>query len=196
MADAYGPRFRISDQQRNLFGAWDRMLYCSSYRGNLLSTVQPVGKQGHHDASHGLRGCVQQELLHVDNLLYRRAVPGAVLARRAAGQEGRGQMPPCQAQENWTSPPISPKIKGNPGPCGNRNRGWHGAVCAPVHDYLLNQTFFGPVSAATDTGPALFKAGNRHAGAGRRVPAARQAVVSCGTPSKDLRRARRKKRWG
>ena len=31
----------------------------SSYRGRLLSTVQPVGKQGHHDARHGLRGCVQ-----------------------------------------------------------------------------------------------------------------------------------------
>ena len=53
---------------------------CSSYRGNLLSTVQPVGKQGHHDAGHDLRGCVQQELLHVDNLLYRRAVPRDVLA--------------------------------------------------------------------------------------------------------------------
>ena len=105
-------------------------------------------------------------------------------------------MPPSQAQENWTAPPIRPKIQGNPGPCGNRNRGWHGAVCAHVHGYLLNQTFFGPVSVATGTGPALFKAGNRPAGAGRRVPAARQAVVSCGAPLKDLRRARRKKRWG
>ena len=61
---------------------------CSSYRGNLLSTVQPVGKQGHHDASHGLRGCVQQELLHVDNLLYRSAAPGAFLARRAVPDKG------------------------------------------------------------------------------------------------------------
>ena len=61
---------------------------CSSYRGNLLSTVQPVGKQGHHDAGHDLRGCVQQELLHVDNLLYRRAVPGAFLARRAGPGKG------------------------------------------------------------------------------------------------------------
>ena len=76
--------------------------------------------------------------------------------KRAMGRCGK--CPPCQAQENWTAPPISPKIKGNPGPCGNRNRGWHGAVCAPVHDYLLNQTFFGPVSAATDTGPALSQA--------------------------------------
>ena len=34
-----------------------------------------------------------------------------------------------------------------------------------------------------DTGPALFRAGNRPAGAGRGVPAAgRQKVVSCGTP--------------
>lgn len=28
----------------------------SSYRGRLLSTVQPVGEQGHHDARHDLRG--------------------------------------------------------------------------------------------------------------------------------------------
>ena len=60
----------------------------SSYRGNLLSTVQPVGKQGHHDAGHDLRGCVQQELLHVDNLLYRSAAPGAFLARRAVPDKG------------------------------------------------------------------------------------------------------------
>ena len=53
-------------------------------------------------------------------------------------------MPPCQAQENWTAPPISPKIKGNPGPCGNRNRGWHGAVCAPVHGYRISKRFSAP----------------------------------------------------
>ena len=33
-----------------------------SYRGCLLSTVQPVDEQGHYDASHGLRGGIQQEL--------------------------------------------------------------------------------------------------------------------------------------
>ena len=71
---------------------------CSSYRGNLLSTVQPVGKQGHHDASHDLRGSVQQELLHVDNLLYRRAVPGAFLAGPCSGCKVSCFGPPAHAK--------------------------------------------------------------------------------------------------
>ena len=41
----------------------------SSYRGCLLSTVQPVDEQGHYDASHGLRGGIQQELHHRHHLL-------------------------------------------------------------------------------------------------------------------------------
>lgn len=37
--------------------------------GRLLSTVQPIDKQRHDDASHNLRGRVQQELLHMGILL-------------------------------------------------------------------------------------------------------------------------------
>ena len=47
----------------------------SSYRGKLLSTVQPIDEQRHDDASHGLRGCVLQELHHMGILLYRRTAP-------------------------------------------------------------------------------------------------------------------------
>ena len=41
----------------------------SSYRGCLLSTVQPVDKQGNHDASNGLRCGIPQELHHRHHLL-------------------------------------------------------------------------------------------------------------------------------
>lgn len=47
----------------------------TSCRGRLLSTFHQVDKQSHDDAGHDLRGNVQQELLHMGILLYRRAAP-------------------------------------------------------------------------------------------------------------------------
>ena len=32
--------------------------------------------------------------------------------------------------------------KGTPVPAANRNRGWHGAVCAPVYGYLHRIQFY------------------------------------------------------
>ena len=46
--------------------------------------------------------------------------------------------------------------KGTPAPAVNRNRGWHGAVSAPVHGYRVRFTPFGPVSVLADTGPAFY----------------------------------------
>ena len=34
--------------------------------------------------------------------------------------------------------------EGNPGSCANRNRGWHGAVRAPVHGYQPRVRFYDP----------------------------------------------------
>ena len=47
----------------------------TSCRGRLLSTFHQVDKQSHDDAGHNLRGYVQQELLHLGILLYRRTAP-------------------------------------------------------------------------------------------------------------------------
>ena len=47
----------------------------TSCRGRLLSTFHQVDKQSHDNAGHDLRGNVQQELLHMGILLYRRAAP-------------------------------------------------------------------------------------------------------------------------
>lgn len=47
----------------------------TSCRGRLLSTFHQVDKQSHDNAGHNLRGYVQQELLHLGILLYRRTAP-------------------------------------------------------------------------------------------------------------------------
>lgn len=42
MADAYGPRFRISDQQRNLFEAWDRMFPVTDWECTRAKRIEEI----------------------------------------------------------------------------------------------------------------------------------------------------------
>ncbi len=47
--------------------------------------------------------------------------------------------------------------KGNPGSCSTRNRGWHGAVNAPMHGYQLQTHFLRPRPTAYGPGSTLIQ---------------------------------------
>ena len=51
--------------------------------------------------------------------------------------------------------------KGTPAPAANRNRGWHGAVRAPVHGYHRRTIFYDPDPPLMGRGQLLSSGGRQ-----------------------------------